>query len=127
MSDRIELSPTPGSVAVARRWSTDHAARAGFAVEIDTVALLVSELVTNVVLHARTACELVLIPLGNVLRVEVRDGSNAMPSGTIQTDPMALSGRGMVLIDALSTHHGSEALPGGGKLVWFELETITAP
>ncbi|HEX2578304.1 MAG TPA: ATP-binding protein, partial [Aquihabitans sp.] len=117
MSDRIELSPAPSSVAVARRWSTDLAARAGFAVEADTVALLVSELVTNVVLHARTTCELVLIPDGNVLRVEVRDGSNAMPAESAQTDPMALSGRGMVLIDALSTTHGAEAMPGGGKLV----------
>lgn len=127
MSERIELAPTPGSVGVARRWCTERASRAGFSIEIDTVALLVSELVTNVVLHARTGCELMVIPMGNVLRVEVRDGSNAMPSGTLQTNPAALSGRGMVLIDALSTHHGSEALPGGGKLVWFELETITRP
>lgn len=125
MSDRIELSPTPGSVAVARRWSTELAAQAGFKVEVDTVALLVSELVTNVVLHARTACELVIDISGDVLRVEVRDGSNAIPTATIQNDPMALSGRGMVLIDALSTTHGAEALPGGGKLVWFELQTLT--
>lgn len=127
MSDRIELFPTPGSVALARRWSTELASRAGFGVEVDTVALLVSELVSNVVLHARTACELVVSVVGDVLRVEVRDGSNAMPTETIQTDPMALSGRGMVLIDALSTTHGSEALPGGGKLVWFELQTLVEP
>lgn len=125
MSDRIELSPNPGSVAVARRWSTELAEQAGFKVEVDTVALLVSELVTNVVLHARTPCELVIDIAGDVLRVEVRDGSNAIPTATIQNDPMALSGRGMVLIDALSTTHGAEALPGGGKLVWFELQTLT--
>lgn len=129
MSDRIELSPTPGSVAVARRWSTELATRAGFSVEIDTVALLVSELVSNVVLHARTACELIMSVAGNVLRVEVRDGSNAMPAHaeTIQADASSLSGRGMVLINALSTTHGAEALPGGGKLVWFELQTLTEP
>ncbi len=125
MSDRIELAPTPGSVALARRWSTERAVRDGFAVEVDTVALLVSELVSNVVLHARTVCELAMTTAGDVLRVEVRDGSNAMPEGAVLTDPMALSGRGMVLINALSTTHGAEALPGGGKLVWFELETVT--
>lgn len=127
MSNRIELSPTPGSVAVARRWSIELASRRGFAVDIDTVALLVSELVSNVVLHARTACELIVSVAGNVLRVEVRDGSSALPAETIQTDPMALSGRGMVLIDALSTTHGAEALPGGGKLVWFEIQTGAGP
>lgn len=127
MSERIELPPTPGSVAVARRWSTERATHAGFAVEIDTVALLVSELVTNVVLHARTDCDLVLSVAGDVLRVEVHDASDDLPEGTIQTDPMAQSGRGMVLIHALSTSHGAELLPGGGKLVWFELQTVTGP
>lgn len=125
MAERIELTPTPGSVALARRWSTELATQAGFRVEVDTIALLVSELVTNVVLHARTACELRMSTEADVLRVEIRDGSNAMPTETIQNDPMALSGRGMVLIDALSTSHGAEALPGGGKLVWFELQTVT--
>ena len=62
MCDRIELAPIPGSVAEARRWTTAAARRAGCNVEVDTVVLLVSELVTNVVLHARTACELVLRP-----------------------------------------------------------------
>ncbi len=127
MLERIELPPTPGSVAVARRWCPQRASLAGFSVEIDTVALLVSELVTNVVLHARTGCELVVIPTGNTLRVEVHHASNALPEGTLHGDPAALSGRGLVLIDALSTQHGAEALPGGGKLVWFELETVTRP
>lgn len=125
MSAQIELAPTPGCVAVARRWSTDRALQAGFRVEVDTVALLVSELVTNVVLHARTACELRISSDDDVLRVEVRDGHDALPTGSVRPDPLALSGRGLVLIDALSTTHGAEALPGGGKLVWFELRTPT--
>lgn len=126
MCDRIELAPTPGSVAEARRWSSAFARRSGFAIEVDTLALLVSELVSNVVLHARTTCELGLSVRARRMRVEVRDGSNAMPGTTPSSDPMALSGRGMVLIDTLSSAHGAEALPGGGKLVWFELEPMTS-
>lgn len=127
MCDQIELAPTPGSVAEARRWSSAFARRSGFAIEVDTLALLVSELVSNVVLHARTTCELGLSVRARRMRVEVRDGSNAMPALGLSSDPMALSGRGMLLIDTLSTAHGSEALPGGGKLVWFELETVASP
>lgn len=127
MSDSIELAPAAHSVAAARRWSTAAVIEAGFEIEVDTVELLVSELVSNVVLHARTSCELSFSVLQDRLRVEVRDGSNAMPTPSSTRDPLALSGRGMMLVDTLSTAHGYEALPGGGKLVWFELQTVSSP
>ena len=126
MPDSIELAANPRSVAEARRWSCAAAVEAGFAIEVDTIELLVSELVSNVVLHARTPCQLVFSASPERLRIEVRDGSSALPARSSTVDPMALSGRGMVLVDTLSTAHGSEPLPGGGKLVWFELETVTS-
>lgn len=92
--------------------------------EIDTVVLLVSELVANVVLHARTPCELSYTSADGRLRVEARDGSNAMPDHASSVDVLAMSGRGLMLIDTLSSSHGAEALPGGGKLVWFELDVV---
>ena len=58
MSESIELAPTPASVAKARRWSQDAVQHFGDADLADTMALLVSELVSNVVLHARTPCSL---------------------------------------------------------------------
>lgn len=126
MSDRIELPPTAGSVAVARHWSAERV-REDIGPEVAaTVALLVSELVSNVVLHARTPCELVLTRSPERLRVEVHDGSDRLPGKSIQADPMALSGRGMLLVDAMSDAHGSEVLAGGGKLVWFELAVPSA-
>lgn len=129
MAHTLELTPTPASIGEARRWAAAFAVGAGLGGVAETLSLLVSEVVSNVVLHARTACELIMSVAGNVLRVEVRDGSNAMPAHaeTIQADASSLSGRGMVLINALSTTHGAEALPGGGKLVWFELQTLTEP
>jgi len=122
MSDRIELPPTPGSVAVARHWVADLVDQPADVQVAETVALLVSELVSNVVLHARTPCVLSVTRVGDRLRVEVRDGSDRLPAGTIQSDPMALSGRGMLLVDAMSDDHGSERSPEGGKVVWFELD-----
>ncbi|QXC63317.1 ATP-binding protein [Aquihabitans sp. G128] len=126
MSDRIELPPTAGSVAVARHWSAAQV-REDLGDEVAaTVALLVSELVSNVVLHARTPCELLLTRSPGRVRAEVHDGSDRLPGPTIQTDPLALSGRGMLLVDAMSDAHGSEPLSGGGKLVWFELAVPSA-
>ena len=49
-----------------------------------------------------------------------------MPGTDVQQDPLALSGRGMLLVDGLSAAHGAEPLAGGGKRVWFELLVPTA-
>jgi anti-sigma regulatory factor (Ser/Thr protein kinase) len=121
MPDEIELTPTPASVAQARRWSAGISEALGFGGAVDTIGLLVSELVSNVVLHARTACRLRIAVRDGRLRVEVVDGSSALPGDPPPSDPMALSGRGIQLVSALSTAHGAEALPGGGKVVWFEV------
>ncbi|MCU1496105.1 MAG: putative anti-sigma regulatory factor, serine/threonine protein kinase [Acidimicrobiales bacterium] len=127
MSERIELPPTPGSVAVARRWSVEQVEPELGSDLAATVALLVSELVTNVVLHARTPCQLVLRWVDHRLRVEVHDESDHLPAKTLQRDPIALSGRGMQLVEAMSDAHGAEGSPGGGKLVWFELDLASPP
>ena len=124
MANRIVLTPNPGSVAVARRWTTDQTNQLGFSDLAETAALLVSELVTNAVLHAETECELTVRAHRGGIRVEVIDGSDEFPVGAVDPDPLALSGRGMLLVDALSSAHGSAAVPGGGKLVWFEIENL---
>ena len=55
MGEQIHLPPTPDSVAAARRWSAGLVVPVDGPAMADTVALLVSELVSNVVLHARTS------------------------------------------------------------------------
>lgn len=121
MSESIELSPTPDSVAVARRWSSDVLGRTGLDDLADTMALLVSELVTNVVLHAGTPCSLSIAQTTERVRVEVDDDSEALPKAAGDRDRYASSGRGLVLLEGLSAAHGVDARPGG-KRVWFELE-----
>jgi anti-sigma regulatory factor (Ser/Thr protein kinase) len=121
MSGLLELGPTPDSVGRARRWAVAYAHDSGLTPVADTLSLLVSELVSNVVLHARTPCELRIDRLGTRVRVEVSDGSDRMPGPSGYADPLAQSGRGMVLVESLSTGHGVQRLPQGGKTVWFEL------
>jgi anti-sigma regulatory factor (Ser/Thr protein kinase) len=127
MSRSIELAPTPASVAEARRWSLAVLGGSGGAELADTMALLVSELVSNVVLHARTTCTLRVVTTADRIRVEVHDDNDRLPGVLRRTDPLAQSGRGMQLVDGLSAAHGVELSTGGGKCVWFELEVPPQP
>ncbi|MFD5558758.1 ATP-binding protein [Streptomyces sp. NPDC127068] len=92
----------------------------------DTIVLLVSELMTNAVCYARAPYgrDLVLRAqvVDDTLRVEVTDGSVAMPI-TRNAGPEEESGRGLALVEALSHSWGAFPRPYGiGKTVWFEME-----
>lgn len=92
------------------------------AVELaDEVGLLVTELIGNVVLHARTTCTVTVVRTGDRMRVEVADGSARLPSPPRSRDPMAQSGRGMQLVDRMAAAHGVVDRGDAGKTVWFEL------
>jgi hypothetical protein len=119
--------PDPAIVAAVR----SHAANRLRAVELsavqDDVELLLTELITNVILHARTPFEVHLTPVGAGVRVEVIDGNPTMPvAGSLGTG--ALSGRGLALVQSMSTRWGAHHNTGGGKTVWFEVAPgATAP
>lgn len=83
--------------------------------------LALSELVTNAVLHGRAPIVLRLVRTGQYVRVEVGDGSPVSPSFSM-LDPTAVTGRGLMLISAVSDRWGVEPEPDG-KRVWFELNT----
>ena len=87
---------------------------------LDDALLVVSEMVTNAVTHAASACELRISVSPVVVRVEVIDRGGGTP------DPMPPSttrnsGRGLHLIDALTAAWGVEPESEGGKTVWAEL------
>jgi DNA-binding NarL/FixJ family response regulator len=87
----------------------------------DTVTLLVSELVTNAVLHAGSDVEVMVRLTPTAARVEVTDASTdgvAPRDATADED----SGRGLALVGNLARRWGVRAAPGGGKTVWFEVE-----
>jgi anti-sigma regulatory factor (Ser/Thr protein kinase) len=86
----------------------------------DTTALLVSELVTNALLHARTPLRLELRLGDQSVRVDVVDESS-LPPAKQRPDPEAESGRGLLLVDKLSDRWGWNQTPTG-KRVWFELD-----
>ena len=79
--------------------------------------VLVSELATNAILHARTAFTVTLEQLGpDEIRLEVRDSSTRMPSLRTFSDE-ATTGRGLQLLDQLAAEWGATTHEGG-KTVW---------
>ncbi len=98
--------------------------------QVDSATLLLSEVVTNVLVHtegdALLSVEVAGRPGGRRLRVEVADRSDDMPH-LRHPGEWASSGRGLVLMDELSDAWGVEPR-GHGKSIWFELrETAPAP
>ena len=90
----------------------------------ETAALLVSELVTNAVRHARTGGTAVVLRLetaGSWLRIEVHDADPRMPQPRTP-DQLDESGFGFVLLEALSDKWGVREATIG-KAVWAELDT----
>jgi anti-sigma regulatory factor (Ser/Thr protein kinase) len=85
----------------------------------DLAALLTSELVTNALQHARGPAQVTANQVGDRLRVVIADDSRAPPH-VQPRDDMSESGRGMILVDALSRAWGVD-IARDGKVVWFEV------
>ncbi|MBV7695025.1 ATP-binding protein [Streptomyces sp. TRM70350] len=120
---RFELAAHPGSPAQARRLTRTRLN--GWAVcedTCDTAALVVSELVTNAILH--TGSDVVVCELhdgDDVVRIAVRDqGCAAGDPHPSPSRPEEEHGRGLLLVDALSHAWGAQE-HGPGLLVWAEL------
>lgn len=112
----VALPPEPGAASTAREWVA--AALHGWpAQSIDTARLLVSELVTNAVLHARTEIALRHHREAERARIEVSDGRRDGPMPK-RYSPNSPTGRGLRLVDALAAEWGVTRSPEG-KVVWF--------
>jgi anti-sigma regulatory factor (Ser/Thr protein kinase) len=84
-----------------------------------TAELLISELASNAVRHARTPFEVRVFAGPSGLHVEVVDGSTAPPIlGDWGVE--AERGRGLRIVDSLASAWGVEER-AGNKAVWFEL------
>jgi anti-sigma regulatory factor (Ser/Thr protein kinase) len=118
------VAADPRAVAPARHFLLRTLAT--WEVDEDTMedaVLCLSELVTNAVLHTETGCEVRAVLDRGVLTTTVRDGGSSVVVDPrhVAVDPLAVHGRGLQLVDAVSTRWGSE-LDAVGMSVWFELE-----
>jgi CheY-like chemotaxis protein/anti-sigma regulatory factor (Ser/Thr protein kinase) len=120
----LELPNDLTSATLARRfvretlvgWDMEHL--------MDSALLVTSELAANAVTHADSGFRIQLSLARTTLRIDVSDSG----SGTPEPQPPSASaehGRGMHLIDALTTAWGLDAAPGTGKVVWAELALLS--
>ncbi|MCD9902743.1 ATP-binding protein [Streptomyces sp. MT29] len=127
---QLEVGPDPAEVGRARRWARSRLVGSGIRDDeplAETLILLISELVTNAVVH--TGCPAVLRMLfgggggvgeAGTVRVEVADASDCPPrprhAGGDDTN-----GRGLELVDGLADRWGWQP-EGAGKQIWCEVD-----
>ncbi|MGH9109094.1 MAG: ATP-binding protein [Acidimicrobiales bacterium] len=112
----LRLAPEPSAAGKARQWAA--AALGGWPESaVETVQLLLSEVVTNAVLHAATTVDLRLVPERGGVRLEVADGAAAAPI-LKHYGPDADTGRGLHLLTHLADGWGV-LRSQDGKVVWF--------
>ena len=106
---------------VLRRWNVETF--------VDDAQLLMSEVLTNAIEHADAAKDITILVTWTrpVLRVEVHDGGReTLPKATLPDPATSDRGRGLPLIDALSSAWGCAPAEPEGKYVWFELRDAAA-
>jgi anti-sigma regulatory factor (Ser/Thr protein kinase) len=93
----------------------------------EDLLLVVSELVTNAVVHGAEPIRVTMVRAPERVRVEVTDGAAASsPHGNPRPPADAETGRGLSVVTRLAVAWGWRASPGRGKTVWAELPLTTA-
>ncbi|MGW7694786.1 ATP-binding protein [Streptomyces asiaticus] len=146
---QMEVRPDPAEVSRARRWARSRLVGSGIGADeplAETLILLISELVTNAVVH--TGCPAVLRMLFpaqsmgggggggagggtpgpftsrgagvGTVRVEVADASDRAPNQRC-ADEGDTHGRGLELVDGLADRWGWQP-EGSGKRIWCEID-----
>jgi CheY-like chemotaxis protein/anti-sigma regulatory factor (Ser/Thr protein kinase) len=114
------LTGDPRSVSAARRFVASSLEPWQTGTLVETVTLLVSEVVTNAIVHGGSDVGVVVQLTQHAARVEVTDHGN-VPPALRSPDPDEESGRGLRLVESLARTWGVRQLPGDGKTVWFEV------
>jgi anti-sigma regulatory factor (Ser/Thr protein kinase) len=117
----VDLPPEPASASRARFLAREQLEPSLSRDTVEIVALLVTELVTNAILHARTPMQLNIESTPDRIRICVEDASNEQPA-VRRYDSDAVTGRGLALVEQLASSWGVDNTPSG-KVVWCEVPT----
>lgn len=122
-SSAVLLPHAPSSVTVARqRLYQDLLSRGVFESAIDDAALVLSELMSNALRHARPLpsgrVRVVWRVRGETIEVQVSDGGAPGVPLPRQAGPSSLGGRGLDIVDRLTEHWGVHHERRGTTTVW---------
>lgn len=117
----LDLACTPSASQQARRWVRERCAEWALpdGDPVDTVVVVASELVENMVRHARTGGRLRLEQHRHGLTVAVSDGSLTPP--VLRAPDQGHHAGGLAVVDALATAWGHRQIGFDGKVVWAAL------
>ncbi|MGK5742622.1 ATP-binding protein [Micromonospora sp. URMC 103] len=121
-----ELAPVLGAARQARELVSDGCERWGVTALAEAGGIAVTEMVNNVVAHARTPMTVRLAPVGDTLHLAVRDHSTRLPAFAGLAPVNSPGGRGLLLIDTVARRWGSSPVPDG-KVVWCVLDPTDQP
>ncbi|MBF8185056.1 ATP-binding protein [Nonomuraea sp. K274] len=120
-----DLPAVPESVGTARRLVREALAAWGLSALAEDMTMVVSEVVTNAVVHAKSSMTLSLHRQGESVRGEVADRSMAWPT-PLPADLEEEHGRGLTIVAAYSERWGVDPSPDG-KTVWFVCQMSASP
>jgi serine phosphatase RsbU (regulator of sigma subunit)/anti-sigma regulatory factor (Ser/Thr protein kinase) len=117
--EELTLRPEETAPGRARRFVRQTLTANGWGESLDNALLLTTELTTNAVVHAGTTITITVRGDADELMVRVQDHTPGRLAGTARApDELHEGGRGLYLVDTLSTTWGTEHT-GSGKAVWF--------
>lgn len=125
MTDTLRLEHSIRAPGHARLWIIQRCQEWRCDVLADAAAVMVTELVTNVFLHARTDCLVHAAFDHSILTVTVTDGDSQEVSAQPPSDT-AEEGRGLAIVAALADTWGIDH-SDGAKSVWFRLSSAKEP
>jgi anti-sigma regulatory factor (Ser/Thr protein kinase) len=127
----LPLRACADSVGVARRYFASIARERALPAALrDAGSLIVSELVTNAVVHGSDPITLRVTPMPRTLRLAVSDGCDRPPTPRLRSsehpiaaDPESADhGRGLAIVDGLADQWGCEpSVQTPGKTIWCHL------
>nr|WP_234430525.1 SpoIIE family protein phosphatase [Streptomyces sp. NRRL F-4489] len=125
------FEPVGRSVATARAFVRDTLQGWGHSDIVDDAVVLTSELVTNAVVHAGTAADVLCLRTDGGVRISVADRypEREIPlqnTGQAMVHPDREGGRGLLLCGALASRWGVEYTTDR-KRVWFHLDLPDRP
>ncbi|MGH6656227.1 MAG: ATP-binding protein [Actinocrinis sp.] len=122
---RLRLVPEVTAPRLARDFVASACAQWGADELADLARLLVSELVSNAVLHSGTLVEVEVLLDGGDLHLRVHDDGDGVPM-VVQRTPRTIGGVGLDLVSRAAQAWGVTPDPRGGKDVWCILSAEQA-
>ena len=119
------LAAAPSSLAAAREFTRDTLRRWHLSECSGDTLVVVNELVTNAIIHGEGPVTLTMTLHDSMLHVVVRDHSPVQPASESLTDERT-SGRGLAIVEAMTTDWGYSKSANAGKDVWADIVAVGA-